>query len=73
MIISEASCVAWCSRGELLFLLFPLTIKAAVALVNLRTKETEENNFECDVSALYVLILQEPGIKTIVKFHTSFE
>ena len=35
-------------RGELLFLLFPLTIKVAVTLVNLRTKETEENNFECD-------------------------
>ena len=61
VIISEASCVAWCLRGELLFLLFPLTIKAAVALVNFRTKETEENNFECDVSALYVLIRLSPA------------
>ena len=60
MIILDASFVAWCLRGELLFLLFSVTIKAAVTLVNLHedigNRDYEENNFQCDVSTLYVLI-----------------
>ena len=64
VIISEASCVAWCLRWELLFLLFPLAIKAAVTLVNLKIKETETTRkriLKCDVSTLYVLFRPSPA------------
>ena len=50
--ILDASCVAWCLRGEVLFFAFcSLTIKAAVTLVNLH-----EHKGNRDVSTLYVLI-----------------
>ena len=56
--------MACCLRGELFFLLFSLTIKAAVTLVNLHEDkgngDHQENNFQCDVSTLSVLI--RPGL-----------
>ena len=56
--------MAWCLRGELLFLLFPLATKAAVILVNLKIKETETTRkiiLKCDISTLYVLIRLSPA------------